>query len=116
MQRLKATVDRAQPGHFPRPYRGSEAFDLDSAEIVTFEKLANEPSRRVVAQHAAGLGHSLEPGGQIGGFTHHPSLLRAAVADQIAHDYCPGRNTHSRREPGLLPFKMADPLHEGEAG
>lgn len=116
MQRLEPAVDRAQPSHLPSPYGGWEALDLDGTEIATLEKLADEPSRRVVAQHAARLSHRLEPGRQVGGFTYNPSLLRAALADQISHNHDTGCDTDAGRQSCSLPFKTADPLHEGETG
>src|SRR5215831_14378755 len=88
-QRLEPARDDAWAQHLPDRHRTGNAFDLDGAEILVFEQIANQPACARGNDDGIWLGQRLQPGGEVWRLADNRLFLRRAVADQIAHDHQP---------------------------
>ncbi len=128
-QLLVAPDDRRHPARLPggeAALEGALADDGesrcrlgDSLEALRpqrpqHEQIPQEPSGRRSHDDLTGIGHALQPCGQIGRVADHRSLLGGPVADQIAHDHEPGRDADAAGERLAAAAQLRHRRHDRE--
>ena len=116
-QRLEAALDPALAERAPGAHRRGQALQPPPRRGRP-SRTAPPSSRRVAssATTAPGLGHRLQPGGEVGRLAHHAPLARLALAQHLAHHHRPGGDADARGQRPRRGLQPRDRLARGEAG
>ena len=91
-------IDAARCQHARDPHRLGEALEMLLAELDAVEQIADQPAGARADDERAGLGQTLQAGGEVGGLADHRLLLGRALADQVADHHDAGRDADPGRE------------------
>ena len=102
--------------HLPSLNRPRNALDLDGAEIVVFEEVADQPPSAGRDHHRVRLRQSLQAGGEVRRLADDRLLLCRARTDQIADHHQPSGDPDSRLQLDGFDIEAADRIDRAQPG
>jgi hypothetical protein len=96
--RLEPADRRTLPGHPKDLHRRRQALDLPRAQVLDGEEIADQLPRAGGDDQPAGLGHTLQPGGEIGRAAGQAVGVALAAVD---HDHARGDADPGRERPAV---------------